>query len=279
MQMRTERTERDGFGTFMSELGRYPLLTARDEVDLARRIERGDRAAKERLINANLRLLVSIARRFHGRGLSLEDLVQEGSLGLIRAAEKFDWRKGVRFSTYATWWITQAVRRGLANHSRTIRLPVNVAEEASRIAIVEEGFVRTTGTRPTDDELAEATRLPRERVAAVRETVRVTRSLDQPLTSDDSVTVADVVGVDVEHEREMYHEWRSKTLRRALRALPDRHREIVEMRFGLRNQAPMTLADIGKRFSITQERVRQIESDAIKRLLGHADVVALRDPA
>ncbi len=268
----------DTLGLFMRRMGAYPLLTAAEEVSLAKRIEQGDTNAKERLINANLRLVVSVARRYQGRGLGLEDLVQEGSLGLIRAVEKFDWRRGFRFSTYATWWITQAVKRGLANQARLIRLPVNVAEEATRVSRTESEIFGVTGQRPSDAEIAELTRLPVERVAAIRDAARVTTSLDRPLGDNgDDATVGEMLGSDEDVERTLHAEWRTSTVRRALRALPRRQREVLEMRFGLRNQGPMTLRAIGERLDISQERVRQVERAAMKQLAESKEVVSFRE--
>src|ERR671934_85701 len=183
----------DALQLFLNEAGRYPLLTASEEVELAKRIERGDRAAKDRMINSNLRLVVSIAKRYQGHGLSLLDLIQEGIIGLIRAVEKFDWRKGFKFSTYATWWIRQAVQRGVANKSRTIRIPVHIVEREQKIARAERELNIRLGRHPSDEEVAGATKMRVDQVREVREAARAVTSLDRPLGDEDSGTFQDLI--------------------------------------------------------------------------------------
>ena len=258
---------RDGFGQFLTELRQYPLLRATEEIALAKRVEAGDKAAKDRLINANLRLVVSIARRYQERGVALPDLVQEGSLGLIRAVEKFDWRQGFRFSTYATWWITQAVTRSVANQGRPIRLPVHLADQAHRVARAEVDLSEALGRTVTDEELAEAANVPLDRVQTIRHAARVVTSLDRPLGDDpDAATLAAIVPTDIDITEDLDREWRYAALKRAVGALSSRQREVIEMRFGTGSRTPMTLRAIGRVLGISQERVRQIEGSAIQVL-------------
>src|SRR5438034_4774652 len=186
----------DALQLFLNEAGRWPLLTAEEEVELAKRIERGDKEAKDRMVNSNLRLVVSIAKRYQGHGLSLLDLIQEGIIGLIRAVEKFDYRKGFKFSTYATWWIRQAVQRGVANKSRTIRIPVHIVEREQKIARAERELVVKLGRQPTDQELAKAAKLPLKQVREVKQAARAVTSLDKPIGEDDSGSYGDVFATD-----------------------------------------------------------------------------------
>src|SRR5215203_1675635 len=207
----------DALQLFMNEVGRYPLLTAKEEVELAKRIERGDREAKERMINSNLRLVVSIAKKYQGHGLSLLDLIQEGVIGLIRAVEKFDWRRGYKFSTYATWWIRQAVQRGVANKSRTIRIPVHIADREQRMNRAERELSAKLGRPPTDEEIAQAAKISVKHLREVREAARAVTSLDKPLGDDNDASIGDLVGVaggGVEEEVEI--SLTEDTLKRAL---------------------------------------------------------------
>ena len=223
----------DALQLFLNEAGRYKLLTAEEEVELAKRIERGDKEAKDLMINSNLRLVVSIAKRYQGHGLSLLDLIQEGIIGLIRAVEKFDHRKGFKFSTYATWWIRQAVQRGVANKSRTIRIPVHIVEREQKIARAERELVATLGRQPTDNELARAAKLPVKQVREVRSAARAVTSLDKPIGEDDSGSFGDLFAADVHTDEEVEVSLRQETLRKALDELPDRERSVLELRYGL----------------------------------------------
>jgi RNA polymerase primary sigma factor len=257
----------DSIQLFLNEIGRYPLLTAEEEVELAKRIERGDEAAKERMINSNLRLVVSIAKRYQGHGLSLLDLVQEGVLGLIRAVEKFDWRRGFKFSTYATWWIRQAVQRGVQNRSRVIRVPVHVAEVERRAARAERELTGKLGRLPTEEEIADAAKISIEKMRQAREAVRTLASLDRPVGEDASATVGDLIaspGGDPAEELAVSLE--DAALERALASLSTVQRRVLELRFGLGGGEAATLKSVGEELGLTRERVRQIEQAALEQL-------------
>ena len=271
----------DAMSLYLREISRYPLLTAEEEVALAQRVELGDAAAKERMVNSNLRLVVSIARRYRGSELSLLDLVQEGTLGLIRAVEKFDWRRGFRFSTYATLWIQQAIQRGLANQSRTIRLPVHVVEHQQRVARAESRVAARSPGEPSIEDVAAEARLSPQRVAEVRELPRAVTSLDRPIGDEDGATIGDMVAAPAEEPlAELDVSLRSEALERALGELPERDAEVLRLRFGLGEQEPQTLADVGRALGVSRERVRQIESAALRRLAEMRELSAeLREAA
>ena len=257
----------DALQLFLNEAARYPLLTAAEEVELAKRIERGDKAAKDRMINSNLRLVVSIAQKYQGHGLSLLDLIQEGIIGLIRAVEKFDWRRGFKFSTYATWWIRQAVQRGVANKSRTIRIPVHIAEREQRIGRAERELTAKLGRTPTDDEISKTAKISLKHLREVREAARAVTSLDKPLGDDNDASIGDLVGAaagGVEEEVEI--SLTESTLHRALEHIPEREREVLRLRYGLTSEEPKSLEEIGRRLGLTRERVRQIERQALWKL-------------
>jgi RNA polymerase primary sigma factor len=267
----------DALQLFMNEIGRYPLLTKEEEVELAKRIERGDLEAKERMINSNLRLVVSIAKRYQGHGLSLLDLIQEGIIGLIRAVEKFDWRKGFKFSTYATWWIRQAVQRGVANKSREIRVPVHIVEREQRIARAERQLTPKLGRVPTDEEIAEAARITEQQVREVREAARAVTSLDRPVTEAGGTTFQELVAGHGEGtEQEVTVSLAQQALRGALEELPEREREVLKLRYGLNGERdPASLEEIGRRLGLTRERVRQLEAQALERLALRREIAAL----
>src|SRR3954452_5024047 len=263
----------DALQLFLNEIGRYPLLTAAQEVELAKRIERGDMRAKEQMINSNLRLVVSIAKHYQGHGLSLLDLIQEGIIGLIRAAEKFDWRKGFKFSTYATWWIKQAVQRGVANKARVIRIPVHVVEREQKVARARRELVATLERDPTPEEIAAHSKLPLNHVEEVMAAARAVASTDMPVGDDGDASFGDLIaGTGPSTEEEASASLRDLAVRQAVANLPDRERDVIELRFGLVGEGPASLEAIGKQLGLTRERVRQLESDALRRLALNEDL-------
>jgi RNA polymerase primary sigma factor len=268
----------DALQLFLNEMARYPLLTAEEEVELAKLIERGDKAAKDRMVNSNLRLVVSIAKRYQGHGLSLLDLIQEGIIGLIRAVEKFDWRRGYKFSTYATWWIRQAVQRGVANKARTIRMPVHIVDRERKIAKAERELLTKLGRPPTLEEIAEAAKLPLKQVREVQDAARAVTSLDRPVGSEGDTSLGELVsGNEAPPEEELEVSLRQEALRRAVSELPDREQDVLKLRFGLNGDpSPQSLEQIGQTLGLTRERVRQIETDALKRLAVSRELEAVR---
>ncbi len=269
----------DSLRLYLRSIGRVNLLTAEQEVDLAQRIERGDMQAKQRMIEANLRLVVSIAKGYLGRGLTFLDLIQEGSLGLIRAVEKFDYRRGFKFSTYATWWIRQAVTRAIADKGRTIRIPVHMVEKLNKVVHVERQLVQTLGREPTPDEIALELDCP---VREVRDILRMAQqpvSLEKPIGEEEESELGDFVeDQTAESPFELASEnLRRDNVRRALAALPQREREVIEMRFGLSGGRPRTLEEVGRAFNVTRERIRQIENHTLKKLEALPEAQRLRD--
>src|SRR5215210_4476418 len=269
----------DSLRLYLRSIGRVDLLTAGQEVTLARRIERGDMSAKQQMIEANLRLVVSIAKGYLGRGLSFLDLIQEGSLGLIRAVEKFDYRRGYKFSTYATWWIRQAVSRAIADKGRTIRIPVHMVEKLNKVVHVERQLVQSLGREPTPEEIAiELECSSRE----VRDILRMSQqpiSLEKPIGEEEESELGDFVE---DQTAESPYELAAENLRRdnvhrALQALPKREREVIEMRFGLTGGRPRTLEEVGRAFNVTRERIRQIENHTLKKLESLPEAQRLRD--
>jgi RNA polymerase primary sigma factor len=268
----------DALQLFLNEAGRWPLLTKEEEIELAKRIERGDAEAKERMINSNLRLVVSIAKRYQGHGLSLLDLIQEGIIGLIRAVEKFDWRRGFKFSTYATWWIRQAVQRGVANKSRTIRIPVHIADREQKIARAERTLAPKLGRQPTDEEIAHQAKLPLKQLREVREAARAITSLDRPIGSESDAALGDLFASDqAQPEEELTVSLEQDVLRRAVSQLPDREQEVLKRRYGLNgDRDPASLEAIGRELGLTRERVRQIEASALEQLAVNREIEALK---
>jgi RNA polymerase primary sigma factor len=268
----------DALQMFLNEAGRYALLTAEQEVELAKRIERGDKEAKDLMINSNLRLVVSIAKKYQGHGLSLLDLIQEGIIGLIRAVEKFDWRKGFKFSTYATWWIRQAVQRGVANKSRTIRIPVHIVERETKIARAERELTAKLERPPTEEEIAKAAKLPLKQVRDVRQAARAVTSLDKPIGSEGDTSFGDLFGDEAPRvDEEVHISLAEEALHNAVRSLPDREQQVVKLRYGLDgDEDPKSLEEIGRRLGLTRERVRQIEANALERLAVNREIDSLR---
>jgi RNA polymerase primary sigma factor len=262
-----QETTTDALQLFLREAGRHPLLTAAQEVELAKRIERGDDPAKQRMIQSNLRLVVSIAKNYRNQGLPFLDLIQEGTLGLIRAVEKFDWRRGYKFSTYATWWIRQAVARALADKARTIRMPVHIVERLQKMNRAERTLWTQLGREPTLDEIAEEANLPLVQAKEVRAAARASTSLDQPVGEQDDAVFGDFVSGDgPSPEEEVETSLRKQVLLEALASLPERERTVLVLRYGLGNDEPKTLEEIGRRLGLTRERVRQIEVESLRRL-------------
>jgi RNA polymerase primary sigma factor len=271
----------DSLRLYLSEIGKVPLLTADQEVSLAKRIERGDMEAKAHMVEANLRLVVSIAKGYMGRGLSFLDLIQEGSLGLIRAVEKFDWRRGYKFSTYATWWIRQAVTRAIADKSRTIRIPVHMAEKLNRVVQVERYLVQQNGRDPLPEEIARELDMEPEEVREIQRIAQLPVSLEKPVGEDDDSELSSFVedeGAPSPFE-EASDALRGRDLRRVLEALPDRERQVIELRFGLSGGEPRTLEEVGREFGVTRERIRQIESKTLRKLAHLPEAQSLRDSA
>jgi RNA polymerase primary sigma factor len=271
----------DSLQLFLNEMGRYPLLTAAEEVELAKLIERGDEEAKNRMINSNLRLVVSIAKKYQGHGLPLTDLIQEGILGLIRAVEKFDWRRGFKFSTYATWWIRQAVQRGVANKSRDIRIPVHVLERETKLNRAQRELVAELGREPTDQELAKKAKLPLKQVREVREAARAVTSLDRPIGDDDGGVFRDLfAGEEETPEAKVTVDLGFDALHSAVERLPERQREVVKLRYGLNgDREPLSLESISRQLGISRERVRTLELDALERLSMARELEALHEAA
>jgi RNA polymerase primary sigma factor len=270
----------DTLQLFLNEIGRHRLLTPDEEIGLAKRIERGDLAAKDRMINANLRLVVSIAKKYQGSELTLLDLIQEGILGLIRAVEKFDWRRGYRFSTYATWWIRQAVERGMDAKARTIKLPINLVRAQRKVARAENQLAVRLDRAPTDEEIAREAEISVEDLNALRDAARTVTSLDRPLGEGEESAFGDLLPAEGPAPEDIVHvSLREEMLRRALEELPDRERRVVQLRYGIDGGEPTPLREIGRQLGITPERVRQIESKALGRLGRMRELAALRQAA
>jgi RNA polymerase primary sigma factor len=260
-------TTTDALQLFLREAGRHALLTAAQEVELSKRIERGDPEAKQHMIQSNLRLVVSIAKNYRNQGLPFLDLIQEGTLGLIRAVEKFDWRRGYKFSTYATWWIRQAVARALADKARTIRMPVHIVERLQKMNKAERLLWTQLGREPTLAEIAEEASLPVEQAREVKAAARASTSLDQPVGETEDAVFGDFVAGDgPSPEDEVEITLRSQALTRGLNALSERERKVIALRYGLAESEPKTLEEIGRTLGLTRERVRQIEVHALRRL-------------
>ncbi len=271
----------DPLHQLLAESRRWPLLTPPEEIDLAQRIERGDLVAKERMINSNLRLVVSVARKYQGQGLPLGDLVQEGMLGLIRAVEKFDWRKGFRFSTYGTLWIRQAIQRGLENTSRTIRLPVHMSQRARKVARIERELTLKLGHEPTDEEIANVAELSVEEVEEIRAADQAPASLDKTVGDDGDTAFGDLLAADqMAPEEEVADQWQAAALQSAVAELPEQERRVIELRFGNNPEGKLhTLGQAGKVLGVSAERTRQIEERALRRLSQNGELAALREAA
>ena len=274
-------TTTDALRLFLNEISRYPLLTAAEEVELAKRIERGDQEAKERMVNSNLRLVVSIAKKYQARDLTLLDLIQEGIFGLIRATEKFDWRRGYKFSTYATWWIRQSIERGIANKARTIRIPVHILQRENKIQRAERRLTVELGRDPTDEELAEATELPVQQVHDARNAARAVTSLDRPVGEDEEATLGDLFESEEPRPEEVVQiSLREEEVRRAVSELPDPEQKIVKLRYGLDGHPdPKSVEEVVRTLGMSREDVRRIERDALSRLGRVRELQGLEDAA
>src|SRR6266487_5555318 len=268
----------DSLRLYLRAIGMVPLLTAEQEVSLAKRVERGDLAAKRQMIEANLRLVVSIAKPHVGRGLSFLDLIQEGSLGLIRAVEKFDYRRGFKFSTYATWWIRQAVTRAIADKARTIRMPVHMVERLNRVVQVERRLVQQLAREPQAEEMAAELELTTAEVREIRRMAQLPVSLEKPIGEQGDAKLADLVEDELAESpfEEAAVSLRGMEIEQALSALPERGRRVIELRFGLDGGEPQTLEEVGRAFGVTRERVRQIENNTLKVLASLPEAQGLK---
>jgi RNA polymerase primary sigma factor len=281
LQPESREVSTDALQLFLKDIGKVPLLTAAQEVELAKRIERGDHSAKQKMVESNLRLVVSIAKNYRNQGLPFLDLIQEGTIGLVRAAEKFDYRKGFKFSTYATWWIRQAVARAIADKGRTIRMPVHVVEKLNRIMRSERKLRAELGREPLMEEIARDVEMTPDEVEQIRRSAQVPVSLEKPVGDDDESEFGHFLA---DESAPLPDELAETTLQReALRsilgALSERERMVLELRYGLDGQQPRTLDEVGRAFNVTRERIRQIEHQGLKKLRALADAQRVRDVA
>ncbi len=275
---RAQELSEDSVRALLNEIGRYELLNAEQEVELAKRIESGDATAKEQMVNANLRLVVFVAKKYQGKGLTLLDLFQEGVFGLVRAVEKFDWRKGFKFSTYATWWIRQAIQRGLHNHARTIRLPVQLADLEPRVQRVERELAEDLGRKPTVEEVAEWSGTTVATIERLTEAARSVASLDKPVGEEEETTLGDLVGgYDPEFEDDVEGEVNRSALRGIVGRLPEDERNVLVLRYGLGTGEPMAVSTVARHLHMSPKTVRRHESDALEKLARLSEVEELRE--
>jgi RNA polymerase primary sigma factor len=269
----------DALQLFLKDIGRVRLLRAEEEVDLAQRIERGSFDAKQKMVESNLRLVVSIAKHYRNQGLPFLDLIQEGTIGLVRAAEKFDYRRGFKFSTYATWWIRQAIARALADKARTIRIPVHIVEKLNKIGRAERKLVTELGREPTAEEIAEVAGIEPDEVASIKRSAQAPISLERPVGDEDQSEFGELIADErAESPYERAVEILTKeALREALENLSFRERRVLELRYGLDGGRPRTLDEVGRRFNVTRERIRQVENQSLKKLQSLAEAQKLRD--
>jgi RNA polymerase primary sigma factor len=280
LNLKTE-TSTDSLQLFLKDVGKVPLLTARQEVELARKIELGDLEAKRKMVEANLRLVVSIAKNYRNQGLSFLDLIQEGTLGLVRAAEKFDYRKGFKFSTYATWWIRQAVARAIADKGRTIRMPVHVVEKLNKINRAERKLISELGREPSIAEISAVTQISEAEVESIKRSAQTPVSLEKPVGDDEESEFGQFIADDKAPSPEDAAETvlRSEALRDVLNTLSYRERRVLELRYGLGGEHPRTLDEVGRTFNVTRERIRQIENQSLQKLASLMEAQRLRDVA
>ena len=274
-----DHTVDDPVRMYLREIGQVPLLSAQEEIELAKRVEKQDMEAKRRLTEANLRLVVSIAKRYMGRGLLFLDLIQEGNLGLIRAVEKFDYRLVYKFSTYATWWIRQAVTRAIADQARTIRVPVHAVETMNKVNRIQRELLQKSGREPSVDEIADVLGVTPGKVTEIQKAAQEPVSLETPVGDEEDSELGDFIeDVDADQPLEVvFRELRREELFRVLNSLPARDRKVLELRFGLKGERPRTLEEVGERFGVTRERIRQVEAKTLNRLKHYRDAQALRD--
>ena len=269
----------DGLQLFLKEIGKGRLLSAQEEVDLAKRIWRGDLDAKQKMVESNLRLVVSIAKNYRNQGLPFLDLIQEGTIGLVRAAEKYDYRKGFKFSTYATWWIRQAIARALADKARTIRIPVHIVEKLNKIGRTERKLTTVLGREPTAEEIAEVTGIKPDEVESIKRTALAPISLEKPVGDEDQSEFGQFIAdeqAESPYERAV-EILTTEALRDALANLSYRERRVLELRYGLGGEHPRTLDEVGRTFNVTRERIRQIENQSLRKLQNLAEAQKLRD--
>jgi RNA polymerase primary sigma factor len=280
LNLKTE-TSTDSLQLFLKDVGRVPLLTASQEVSLAKRIELGDLNAKREMVEANLRLVVSIAKNYRNQGLAFLDLIQEGTIGLVRAAEKFDYRKGYKFSTYATWWIRQAVARAIADKGRTIRMPVHVVEKLNKINRAERKLVAELGREPTIEEIAAVVHLPEPEIESIKRSAQTPISLEKPVGDEDESEFGQFIADEkaADPETSAHQVLRTEGLQDVLNTLSYRERRVLELRYGLGGEHPRTLDEVGRTFNVTRERIRQIENQSLQKLAGLAEAQKLRDVA
>ena len=264
---------------FFNEISRHPLLTKQEEIELAQGIERGDLESKERLVNSNLRLVVANAKRYRGHGLSFLDLIQEGTLGLIRAAEKFDYRRGYKFSTYATFWIKQAIQRALDQKSRTIRLPTDLAQHERKVARVERELRVELGRDPTDEEIAAKAEFPLAELDRIRDAARTITSVDKPVGEDEETSLGELMPADENVEEEVDITLRDEAVRRAIGELPEKEREVVKLRYGINGDDPTPIEETGRRLELSANQVRRLETKALGRLALMRELAGMADAA
>lgn len=281
LDVNIDHSTSDPVRMYLKEIGKVPLLTAAQESELAKRVEDRDVEAKRRLTEANLRLVVSIAKRYVGRGLSFLDLIQEGNLGLIRAVEKFDYTRGYKFSTYATWWIRQAITRAIADQARTIRVPVHMVETINKMSRIQRELLQKLNREPTLQEIADAMGVPVTKVRDIQKTAQEPISLESPTGEEDESELGDfIVDLDAEQPPDaVARKIRREDLQRVLDSLPARERKVLELRFGLKGGPPLTLEEVGERFGVTRERIRQVEAKTLNRLKNFRDAQQLKDVA
>jgi len=278
LDLSTREVSTDTLQLFLKDIGKVPLLTAAQEVELAKRIEKGDQRAKQHMIEANLRLVVSIAKNYRNQGLPFLDLIQEGTIGLVRASEKFDYRKGYKFSTYATWWIRQAVARALADKGRTIRMPVHVVEKLNKVARIERRLQAELGREPTVEELSAASDVSVADIEYIRRSAQAPVSLEKPVGEEDESTfgdfIPDTVGPRPDEAAEEVLQ--REALRNILSMLSYRERRVLELRYGLDGHDPRTLDEVGRAFNVTRERIRQIENQSLRKLQAMASAQGMK---